>query len=95
MAFLAASVAVVPSDLVATVVLANAVTDKSADKTQSTVAVTRMVPASVAADEQVPEQQLTPRGRSPSTDPKRSCALLGKESAAAVCEGGAAVLSIG
>ena len=68
MALLAASVAVVPAALVASVLLTIAATDKPAAKTQSPAAVTRMVPASAAAVGQVLGQRLTPSGRSPTTD---------------------------
>ena len=79
MAFLAASVAVVPPAPMATEVLAIAVTDKPVAKAQSPVAVTRMVPASAAAVGQVPERCLTPRGHSPTTVPREMAQCLARE----------------
>ena len=78
MAFLAASVAVVPPAPMATEVLATAVTDKPVAKAQSPVAVTRMIPASAAVG-QVPERWLTPRGHSPTTIPREIAQCLARE----------------
>ena len=71
MAFLVASVDLGLSSRVATEVCAMPVTDKSAATFQvPVVVVANMVSASVAVVEQVSKQQLMPRGRFSTKDPR-------------------------
>ena len=71
---------------------AMSVTDKNAATFQIPVVVARLVSASAAVVEQVPKQQLTPKGLFPTKDP-RIGAVLGKVRTGTVCERRAAVLS--
>ena len=83
MAFLVASVELVLPSLVATEAFAMPVTDKSAATFQIPVGVVaRMLSATIAVVEQVPEQQLTPRCRFSTKDPRIGApcsARLGQE----------------
>ena len=69
--FLATLLTVVLSIKVANVVLTTVVADQSEARTQSPEAVARMALASDVVVVQVSRQLPTPRGRSPSTDPRK------------------------
>ena len=78
--FLATWLAVVVSIQVANVVLATVVTEQFVDRTQSPEAVAKMALASdVVVVVQVSRQLLTPRGRSPTTDPGEIVRCLARE----------------
>ena len=79
---------------VANVVLTT-VADQSVARTQSPEAVAKMALASDVDVVQVSQQLLTPRGRSPTTDPEEDCTVLLEGKAATVREGNAAAVSIG
>ena len=70
--------------------------DQSEAGTQSPEAVAKMALASDVVVVQVSRQLLTPRCRSPTTDPGKIAECLERKGrAAAVCEGNAAAVSIG
>ena len=69
--YLATLLAVVLSIQVANVVLTTVVADQSVARTQSPEAVTKMALASDVVVVQVSRQLLTPRGRSPTTGPRK------------------------
>ena len=77
--YLATLLAVVLSIQVANVVLTTVVADQSVARTQSPVAVTKMALASDVVVVQVSRQLLTPRGRSPTTDPRKIAQCLSRE----------------
>ena len=64
---------------VAYVVLTTVVADQSVARTQSPVLVTKMALASDVVVVQVSRQLPTPRGRSPSTDPRKVAQYLSRE----------------
>ena len=64
---------------VANVVLTTVVADQSVARTQSPEAVTKMALASNVVVVQVSRQLLTPRGRSPTTDPRKITQYLSRE----------------
>ena len=64
---------------VANVVLTTVVADQSVARTQSPEAVTKMALASDVVVVQVSRQLLTPRGRSPTTDPRKIAQCLSRE----------------
>ena len=63
----------------ANVVLTTVVADQSVARTQSPEAVTKMALASDVVVLQVSRQLLTPRGRSPTTDPRKIAQCLARE----------------
>ena len=77
--FLATLLAVVLSIQVANAVLTTVVADQSVARTQSPEAVAKMAFASDVVVVQVSRQLLTPRGRSPSTDPRKVAQYLTRE----------------
>ena len=93
-AYLATLLVVVLSIQVANVVLTTVVADQSVARTESPEAVTKMALSSDVVVVQVSRQLLTPRGRSPSTDPRKDSTVLVKGKAATVREGNAAANSI-
>ena len=78
--YLATLLAVVLSIQVANVVLTTVVADQSVARTQSPVVVTKMEFASDVVVVQVSRQLLTPKGRSPSPDPRKVAQYLTRES---------------
>ena len=80
---------------VANVVLTTVVADQSVARTQSPETVTKMALASDVVVVQVSRQLLTPRGRSPSTDPKKIAQYLSRERQQQCAKGNAAAVSIG
>ena len=77
--FLATLLAVVLSIKVANVVLTTVVADQSEARTQSPEAVAKMALASDVVVVQVSRQLPKPRGRSPSTDPRKVAQYLTRE----------------
>ena len=77
--FLATLLAVVLSIQVANVVLTTVVADQSEARNQSPDAVAKMALASDVVVVQVSRQLPTPRGRSPSTDPRKIAQYLSRE----------------
>ena len=77
--FLATLLAVVLSIQVANAVLTTVVADQSVARTQSTETVAKMALASDVVVVQVSRQLLTPRGRSPTTDPRKITQCLARE----------------
>ena len=77
--YLATLLAVVLSIQVANVVLTTVVADQSVARTQSPEAVTKKALASDVVVVQVSRQLLTPRGRSPTTDPRKIAQCLSRE----------------
>ena len=71
--------AVVLSIQVANVVLTTVVADQSVARTQSPEAATKEALASDVAVVQVSRQLPTPRGRSPTTDPRKVAQYLSRE----------------
>ena len=79
----------------ANVVLTTVVADQSEARTRSPEAVAKKALASDVVVVQVSRQLLTPRGRSPTTDPRKIAQYLIRGKAATVREGNAAAVSIG
>ena len=77
--YLATLLVVVLSIQVANVVFTTVVADESVARTRSPEAVTKMALASDVVVVQVSRRLLTPRGRSPTTDPRKIAQYLSRE----------------